>query len=204
MSLRDELTGSVRASVPPFVLLLPPGWVSVEPTRETFEELLSNVSARLRAAHRPDLDARFRSLVRRTAEEFLRRDPVRVIHQASVPGERMLPLSITASRVVAPGGATLDAQVGELVRTRGARPLDDARVVMRWTSDASHRVDGGTLRTRSFDYLIAIPGTGRREALVFTAVVPIAAGGEQLDDETADRFGLLADAIMSTFRWSGA
>lgn len=204
MSLRDELTGSARASVPPFVLLLPPGWVSVEPTRERFDELLASVSARLRAQHRPDLDARFRALVQRTTDEFLRRDPVRLIHQASVPSERMLPLAITASRVVGPGGATLDAQVGELVRTRGARPLDDARVVMRWSTDSSHRIDGGTVRTRSFDYLVAIPGTGRREALVFTAVVPLAAGGEHLDDETADEFGLLADAILSTFRWSGA
>ncbi|MEI5585533.1 MULTISPECIES: hypothetical protein [unclassified Agromyces] len=203
MSLRDELTASVRPPVPPFVLLLPPGWVSVEPTRETFDELLSSVSGRLRAAHRPDLDARFRSLVRRTADEFLRRDPVRLIYQKSVPGERMLPLSITAARIAGPGGGTLDAQVGELVRSRGARPLDDARVVMRWSSDSTHRIDGGTVRTRSFDYLIAIPGTGRREALVFSAVVPLAAGGAQLDDEAADRFGLLADAIMSTFRWSG-
>jgi hypothetical protein len=203
MSLRDELTAPVRHAVPPFVLLLPPGWVSVEPTRETFDELLGSVSGRLRAAHRPDLDARFRSLVSRTFDEFLRREPVRLIYQKSVPSDRMLPLSITAARIAGPGGGTLDAQVAELVRSRGARPLDEARVVMRWSADSSHRIDGGTVRTRSFDYLIAVPGTGRREALVFSAVVPLAAGGEQLDDETADRFGLLADAIMSTFRWSG-
>ncbi|MFB9959919.1 hypothetical protein [Agromyces bracchium] len=204
MSLREQLTGSTRTPVPPFVLLLPPGWVSVEATREAFDELLGTVSERMRAEHRPDLDARFRALVRRASDEFLRRDPVRLVYQRSVPAERMLPLAITAARVAAPGGATLDAQVAELVRTRGAAPLDDARVVMRWSSDSSHRIDGGTLRTRSFDYLVAIPGTGRREALVFTAVVPLAAGGERLDDDAAEEFGLLADAILSTFRWSGA
>ena len=35
-SLRDELTGASRPELPPFVLLLPRGWVSVEPTREAF------------------------------------------------------------------------------------------------------------------------------------------------------------------------
>ncbi|WP_286329055.1 hypothetical protein [Agromyces marinus] len=74
---------------------------------------------------------------------------------------------------------------------------------MRWESASSTRLDGGTLRTRSFNHLVAIPGTGRREAVVFTTVVPFSAGGETLDDETVEEFGLLADAILSTFRWSG-
>ncbi|MGR2752996.1 hypothetical protein [Agromyces arachidis] len=204
MSLRDELVGAARRAVPPFVLLLPPGWVSVAPTREAFDDLLASVSGEMRAQHRPDLDARFRALVRRTADEFLRRDPVRLIYQASVPRERMLPLALTAARLRGPDGTTLDAQVGELVRTRGARPLDPDRVVLRWSRESSHRVDGGAIRTRSFDYLIAIPGTGRREALLFSAVLPLAAGGEEFDAEAADAFGVLADAIMSTFRWSGA
>ncbi|BDZ55494.1 hypothetical protein GCM10025870_25670 [Agromyces marinus] len=38
---------------------------------------------------------------------------------------------------------------------------------------------------------------------MFTTVVPFSAGGETLDDETVEEFGLLADAILSTFRWSG-
>ena len=69
-SLRDELTGASRPGLPPFVLLLPRGWVSVEPTREAFADLTAKASAVLRSAHRPDLDAQFRSMLGRAADEF--------------------------------------------------------------------------------------------------------------------------------------
>ncbi|MFC5860413.1 hypothetical protein [Agromyces flavus] len=56
----------------------------------------------------------------------------------------------------------------------------------------------------SFDYLVAVPGTERREGLLVSAVIPSAAGGERLDDDTVRAAGVLSDAILSTFRWSAA
>ncbi|MGR0221147.1 hypothetical protein [Agromyces sp. ZXT2-6] len=202
-TLRDELTGSIRRDVPPFVLLLPRGWVSVEPTKEAFAEIAARSSAVLRANHRPDLDAQFRDLLDRAADEFLRRDPVRMIFQSGVPDEELFPLSITALRLSAPDGGPLDAHVAALRRDRGARALGDDRVILRWEQEDAQRVPGGEVAVRSFDYLIAIPGSERRQALLFSAVVPLAAAGERLDDETVRAAGVLADAIMSTFRWSG-
>jgi hypothetical protein len=203
-SLRDQLLGAAdRRPVPPFVLLLPAGWVSVEPTREVFAELAARASAVFRSVHRPDLDAQMRSMTERAADEFLRRDPVRLIYQERVPAELMLPLAITAVRATEPHGASLDGRVRALVRDHGARPLDDAGVVMRWVTDGSQELAGGRVATRSFSYLIPVPGTGRREALLFSAVLPTSAG-EALDESSIAAYGVLVDAIMSTFRWSGA
>lgn len=203
-SLRDELTGASRPELPPFVLLLPRGWVSVEPTREAFADLTARTSAVLRSAHRPDLDAQFRSMLGRAADEFLRREPLRLIYPADVPADELFPLSITAVRLAAPGGGPLDPHVAALRRDRGARTLGGDGVLLRWEEEHVHRVPGGELSVRSFDYLVAVPGTQRREALLFSAVVPSSAAGERLDDETLRAAGVLADAIMSTFRWSGA
>lgn len=202
-SLRDELLGVVeREPAPPFVLLLPPGWVSVEPSREAFSRLTAEASAVFRAQHRPDLDAEFRAMVQRAADEFLRRDPVRLIYQEHVQPELMLPLAITAARVTDPGGASLDGRVRALVRDQGARPLDELGVMMRWSAEHRHDVPGGRVTTRSFNYLVPVPGTGRTQALMFTGTLPVGAG-EQLDEGTISSTELLMDAIMSTFRWSG-
>jgi hypothetical protein len=201
-SLRDELTGTARPPLPPFVLLLPRGWVSVEPTKAAFADLAGRTSAVLRSVHRPDLDAQLRSMLERAGDEFLRRDPVRLIYPADVPADELFPLSITAVRLAAPGGGPLDPHVAALRRDRGARTLGDDGVILRWEEQHAHRVAGGELMVHSFDYLVAVPGTERREALLFSAVIPAAAGGERLDDDTVRAAGVLADAIMSTFRWS--
>lgn len=201
-SLRDELTGTARPELPPFVLLLPRGWASVEPTREAFADLVARSSSVLRSAHRPDLDAQLRAILERAGDEFLRRDPVRLIYPADVPPDELFPLSITAVRLSAPGGGSLDPHVAALRRDRGARTLGDDGVMLRWQEQHAHRISGGEVGVHSFDYLVAVPGTERREALLFSAVIPSSAAGERLDDETIRAAGALADAIMSTFRWS--
>jgi hypothetical protein len=201
-SLRDELAGAPRPDAPPFVLLLPRGWVSVEPTREAFAALAARTSAAFRSAHRPDLDAQFRAMLDGAAAEFLRRDPVRLIHPGDGPADDLFPLSITAVRLTAPDGGPLDPHVAALRRDRGARPLGDDGVILRWEEDHVRRIAGGEVAIRSFDYLVAVPGTERRQALLFSAVIPRSAAGETLDDETLRAASVLADAIMSTFRWS--
>ena len=203
-TLREELAGASGPGVPPFVLLLPRGWVSVEPTAEAFAELAARTSAAMRASHRPDLEAQFRSMMERAAGEFLRREPVRMIFPSDVPADELFPLSITAVRLAAPDGGALDPYVATLRRDHGARTLGDDGVILRWVQDHTHRVPGGEVAIRSFDYLVAVPGTERRQALLVSAVVPLEAAGERLDEGTLRAAGVLADAIMSTFRWSAA
>lgn len=202
-SLRDDLVGAAGAlPVPPFALLLPRGWVSHEATPDTFGDLARRVSAVLRSRHRPDLDARVRTMLERASTELMRRDPVRLILQEGVPPEETVPLSIVIVRTTDPDGAPLDRRVHELVRTRGARPLDDDATILRWSSDGRLQLPDGTATVRSFNYLVAIPGTGRRQALLVTGVLPIAAG-ETLDDGDIEGVQAFMDAVVSTFQWGG-
>lgn len=200
-SLRDEFSGATSAPVPPFGLLLPRGWVSEPATRETIGRLARQASAVFRTQHRPDLDARFQAMMARAADDLLKRDPVRVIYPADVPPEELFPLSIVAVRLTDPSGGPLDARVHELVRSRDARLLDDEGMILRWSTDDSVRVDGGQATVRSFNYLVSIPATERRQALLFTGVL-VTGAGETLDASTIDGAQALMDAIMSTFQWS--
>lgn len=191
---------TTTTDVPAFHLVLPPGWRDTPATREGLASVRAEVSAAMKAAHRPDLDLQMRSLLAQAADRLDRAEPLRMYLQSGLPPERRLPLSLSVGRVRSTQERSLDSEIVGLVREHGAAPLDRSAHVMRWIRHGSVEVPGGSVRTRTINYLIAVPGTERRQALLFTAVIPIAAG-PTLDDEMVDRLTLLADAIVATFQW---
>ena len=188
------------SDIPPFRLVLPPGWRDSPATRDTLAEIRAEVSAAMKTARRPDLDLQLRSLLAQTADHLDRAEPLRLYLQSGLPPERRLPLSLSVGRVRGTEQRSLDSDVIGLVRDHGAAPLDERALAMRWIRNGSVEIPGGTARTRSINYLIAVPGTERREALLFSAVIPVAAG-PSLDGEMVERLTLLADSIVATFQW---
>jgi len=191
---------TATGDLPPFHLVLPAGWRDRPATRETLTSVRAEVSAAMKAAHRPDIDLQLRSLLAQAADRLDRAEPLRLYLQSGVPPERRLPLSLSVGRVRGSTGRSLDSDIVRFVRDHAAAPLDEAAHIMRWIRHGSVDVPGGAVRTRSINYLIAVPGTERHQALLFTAVIPIAAGVE-LDGEMIGRLTLLADAIVATFQW---
>jgi hypothetical protein len=202
-SLRDELSAA-PAPVPPFTVLLPEGWASERPTKESMGALADRASAVLRSVHRPDLDARIRAMTDRATAQLLRRDPVRMMYPSDVPPDEMFPLSILVVKVTDPGGGSLDRRVQQLVRTHDARPFDEDAQLLCWESEDALQLDGGRAAVRSYNYLVAVPGTRRHEALLFTGVLPVAGDGQTMDEGTVRGARALMNAIMSTFRWDAA
>ncbi|WP_353807404.1 hypothetical protein [Agromyces sp. SYSU T00194] len=199
MSLRDELLGT-RPEVPPFQLLLPPGWVEHAPDAAGEQAMLSRASDRLRRQHRPDLNAQLRSLTRQAFADLRRLDAVAYYVQETAPGDAIMPMSITATRMSAPDGGTLDAQVAELIRSHGARALNEDRSMIRWERTGSHELNGERVGSHTVSYFTPIPGTRRRSALRFAAVVTHPVGMAPTEHPLAD-FIFVADAIMGTFAW---
>ena len=188
--------------VPPFRLMLPVGWEELPADESAVRALAERSSEVFRSAHRPDLDVQFRRLLQTAARKMARGRVFALYLQTEVPEERILPISITAAVADGQLGGTLDRQVTDLFRERGAEFLRDDHAIVRWQADTTA---GGELEgtaARVLNYLIAVPGTGRRTALLFTTTIPHPTEDDDgFRDQFIDELCLLSDTIVSTFAW---
>lgn len=188
--------------VPPFRLLLPAGWEELPADRDSVRLLIERSSAVFASQHRPDLDVEFRRLMETALRKMQQGRVFALYLQTSVPAERVLPLSITAAVADGQLGGTLDRQVAALFTEHGAEFLTDDRTIVRWQADASSGGELAGTRARVINYLIPVPGAGRRTALQFTTTIPYPT---EQDDGFRDAFieelCLLSDTIVSTFAW---
>lgn len=203
MSLKDELLGRTAGREPGFALVMPAGWEQFGPDARSESALLKLASARLRSQHRPDLYGQLQVQVRRAFSGLRAKDGVAIYLQTEAPDELVMPMSITASRVHAADGASLDGQVAALIRDHGATRFAGSGSMIRWEKDAVQSMGAEKAATHTIAYLTPIPGTERRVAIQLTTAIvhPV-----ELDPE--DRlvlgFSEISDAIVSTFQWGPA
>lgn len=188
--------------VPPFRLMLPAGWEEVAAGEDAIRSLVERSSDVFRSEHRPDLDVEFRRLLHTAARKMRQGRIFAVYLQTDVPEEQVLPLSMTAAVADGQLGGTLDRQVTGLFREHGAEFLRDDQAIVRWQADTSPGGDLAGAAARVLNYLIAVPGTGRRTALLFTTTIPYpTAEDDGFRDQFVDELCLLSDIIVSTFAW---
>lgn len=204
MSEMNDLGVEFRFGIPAFRLILPAGWATHLPTNAAQQEDVRKASAIFMQAGRPDLDAEFRTMMAQANQGMRRTKVFAIYRQQDVPMEELLPLSITASALDAPDGENLDAWVTEAFRIRGAVFLDEhLQHIVRWSAETKRpagapAIDG--VGGRTVTYIIPVPGTLRRKALVFTSTIVIP-DGDVIPADVLDGIELLSDAMISTFAW---
>ena len=111
-------------------------------------------------------------------------------------------LSLLRHRLSILGQSRPVLRLTDLFRERSAQFLRDDHSIVRWEADTTV---GGELEgtaARVLNYLIAVPGTGRRTALLFTTTIPYPTEEDDgFRDEFIDELCLLSDTIVSTFAW---
>lgn len=186
--------------VPDYRLLLPDGWEELPADRAGVEELIRRTSEVFRSQHRPDLDAQMRTLLE-LAYRKMQQAKVFALYLQTSARDVPLPMSIAASVVTGPLGGTLDRQVAQLMRDKGAEFLTDDRSILRWEAAVSPRAEVDGAAAHVVDYLIPIPGAERRRALQFTTTIPLPGETDTDLRPLVDGLTQLSDLLISTFTW---
>ena len=187
--------------VPPFRLILPAGWEEHPADRESVARLVGRSREIFRSQHRPDLDSEFSQMMGLSVNKMKQGGVFALYLQETVPPDEILPMSLTAAVARGQLGGTLDRQVSSLFREQKAEFLTDDRAIVRWRTDAVQTGKLAGASTRTLSYLVAIPGTERRTAVLFTTTIPYPTGGEAENEQMIDDITLLSDTVISTFAW---
>jgi hypothetical protein len=186
--------------VPDYRLLLPEGWERLPADRAGVEELIRRTSAVFRAQHRPELDAQMRTMLEMAYRKMVQAKAFALYLQTAAV-ETPLPMSIVASVVEGQLGGTLDRQVAQLFRDKGAEFLTDDRSILRWEADVAPREEVEGTAAHVIDYLIPVPGTQRRRALQLTTTIPVPTGVDIDVRPVVEGLVHLSDLLISTFTW---
>lgn len=186
--------------VPEYRLLLPDGWEELPADRAGVDELIRRSSEVFRAQHRPELDAQMRTMLELAYRKMLQARAFALYLQTSAVG-LPLPMSIVASVVEGQLGGTLDRQVAQLFRDRGAQFLTDDHSIVRWEAGVSPRKEVEGAAAHVIDYLIPVPGSQRRKALQFTTTIPVPVGVDIDVQPVVEGLAHLSDLLISTFTW---
>ncbi|AZS45918.1 MULTISPECIES: hypothetical protein [Microbacterium] len=196
MSLREELLG-LSSGTPRFRILLPAEWASWPVTPELGAQLEQRTRPAFARAGRPDLDGMFTSQLN-SAMKGLAEAGAKYVFLPSerTPGKDPLALSMIATFIDSPDGP-LDAWVTSRIRD-GAELLDTEGRIVYWR-DRRAGLDDETHRAQSI-YVISVPGTNRRKALMLTGSTIVGAETAD-DDEYAVAVRMIFDAMASTVTW---
>ncbi|SDG63223.1 hypothetical protein [Microbacterium pygmaeum] len=199
MSLRAELIGATETD-PAFAVLLPDGWEGDDAGFGEMDARLDAALAQLPIASRGAARARMRDILATARTEAARADVIRVFTPSRSTGEEPPPVTLVASWVTAPAGATVAAMGADLIRRRDARPLDPGQTIITWSTDSSSESDGTVVDVAGSGYLLRVPGSTRK-ALVFRSTMLRAVGETTIADEGIAAMSLLCDAIVASVRW---
>ena len=197
-SLRTLMTG--LPEIPPFRMLLPRGWEEYAVTNETAEALARRASERMRPLGRPDLDAQLSSQLHRSFKRMQAAGSVIVYLPTNVAEEALVPMSMVASVVRGDNGGSLDPYVANLFRTKGGEFFDTLKSTVRWTKATRGTDDLAGTASLMVNYVIAVPDSGRRRAVLLTSTITHSAH-EPLEDEVLQHCVALSDAMVATFAW---
>ena len=201
MSLRAELTGGPTAAVPPYRMLIPPGWEAYDLSLETESDLLARAAGRLTGAGRPDLTGQLTDRVRRSIEDLRRQSAFAyALPTEGAPTWALGAASLVGLKRVGTPELPLDEVVADAIARHGATPLgDDARIV-RWAERRTATVDGERIATLQLCYIIPIPGSRRTQALQW--VVNVSHDPDLAPDAPVlVAWEALFDVHVATFAW---
>lgn len=202
--------GSAPAGPTGFHIMMPAGWQRYRVDDEGKRALTAQVSARMKALGRPDLDVEVRLLV---AAQWRRLIETKV-SAVYLPGPRdegeLTPASIAAIRHVAPKGKDFESSVRAMAGGPVERFETPAGLFLRWVAYGKGAGELESVKSRQIGYGMPLPagraGAGadagpegaERRGMIFLASIPYL---PDTDPVMLEALTEMTDTIMETFRW---
>ncbi|CAN7207344.1 hypothetical protein LJR042_000594 [Microbacterium maritypicum] len=201
-SLRAELTGNSGTMIPPYRMLLPPGWEAFDLSEATERDLIRRADARLRGAQ----NTTFGPVLAGKVHEALEGLRARQGFAYAFAGEAAPSWAIGAATLVglkrsSTPEATLEQLVESAIRHHAGIAIGEGQRIVRWTERREVSLDGEDVASLLINYLIPIPGTRLTEAVQWTATVTHEAD-LPADHPNLTLWTALFDTHVSTFTWT--
>ncbi|MFC4140722.1 MULTISPECIES: hypothetical protein [unclassified Microbacterium] len=201
-SLRAELMGKTGTVIPPYRMLLPPGWEAFDLSEATERDLMRRAEARLHGAQ----NSAFGPILADKVHEVLEGLRARHGFAYAFAGDAAPTWAIGAATLVglkrtSSPEATLEQIVESAVRHHGGVPIGEGQQIVRWTERREVSVDGEDVASLLVNYLIPIPGTRLTEAVQWTATVTHEVD-LPADHPNLTLWTALFDTHISTFTWT--
>jgi len=204
MSDRNEIASAGGAvEMPGFRLLFPPGWTKHDATEESERELLARSRAKIKNYARPDLDFTLTSSIKTAFRQLRSQDGIAMYLPTDVDERSILPMSMTASRLLDPAGAPLDSHIAAVIKNHDGGFLGDDHQIVRWRR-THRRLEGmpGAVN-QQINYAIPVAGTARRMALLLSTSI-LQDTEQSVDDDSLTLMIELSDSIVGTFTWESS
>ncbi|MFT4157364.1 MAG: hypothetical protein QM630_05465 [Microbacterium sp.] len=200
--LRTELLGRRGAIVPPYRMLLPPGWDAYDLSEDTEEVLIGRAVTRLRAAQATEALVLNASMQVHDAIDSVRAQGGFLYAFAgdSAPTWALGIASLIGIKRLSTPEAPLSRVVETLISSHGAVAVGEGHRIVRWTQRRPVSMDGIDAVSNMINYLIPVPGSKLTEAVQWTVTVAHEADIPD-DDPVLELWVALFDAHVSTFTW---
>ncbi|MDJ0335773.1 MAG: hypothetical protein ACOH10_05960 [Rhodoglobus sp.] len=186
--------------MPGYRLLFPQGWTRFGVDEDSERDVLVRTRAKIKRMARPDIDFALTASIKSAFRQLRSIDALAMYLPVDVAEDSVIPMSITASRLLDPLGLPLDDRITQVFRDFGGDFLGSDRKIVRWRRTIRN-LDGlpGAINEQ-VNYAIPVAGTGRKLGLLLSASI-IQDAQKTIDDETLEAIIALSDSIVATFTW---
>ncbi|MFE6996020.1 hypothetical protein ACFVAE_08705 [Microbacterium sp. NPDC057659] len=200
--LRAELLGRRGAVIPPYRMLLPPGWEAYDLSDQAEKELIARATARLKSAQATEA---FTLNLTRGVRDALASVRAQNGFLYAFAGEAsptwaLGPASMIGIKRTSTPEAPLTSIVQRMITDHGGVAVGEGQKIVRWTDRRPVSLDGVDAVSFMINYLIPVPGSKLTEAVQWTVTVPHDVDIPE-DDELIELWVALFDSHVATFTW---
>jgi hypothetical protein len=196
----QSMAASTGQEMPAYRLIFPQGWAQFGVDETSEREILTRTRTKIKRMARPDIDFAVTASIKSAFRQLRSIDALAMYLPVDVAENSVIPMSVTASRLLDPLGFSLDDRITQVFRDFGGEFLGSDRAIVRWRRTIRNLEGIPGAINEQINYAIPVPRTGRKLGLLLSTSI-IQDSQKSIDDDTLTAIIALSDSIIGTFGW---